>query len=451
MDVDDDLEPITTPGRVLRFALPTMLVMVIISTYTIVDGALVSNMLGTDALAGLNIVMPAGSLLTALGFMFATGGSAYIATRLGEGRVSEARRAFSGITVVATAASVILCAIGLVFCDDIVDFLGADDVLRGYSHDYLFTCMLVGPFYILQYLSTQFLIVAGRPTLSLVASVCGGMTNIILDIVFMGPMGMGISGAALASGIGSAVPFVIATTYFVLKGNSPLRYVRPSLETRMLGKVCSNGASEMVSELSGAVTTLLFNLTMMHHLGPDGVASMTVLFYVQFLCLSVVIGYSMGVGPVMSYNNGAGRRGVMKVLLNTSLRLVMGISVAVFVLMELFGGYVIGLFAGDSADVVALATEGSRIFSIAFLMMGFNCYVSGLFTSLSNGLLSALVSFLRGLCLLAPMIVVLPMLLGTDGIWSAVPVTEAVTAMISLYLLLRMAPRYGYLGTDTGR
>ncbi len=449
MDIDDSLEPIRDGRSMIRFALPTMAVMAIISTYSIIDGALVSNMIGTDGLAGLNIVMPAGSFLTAMGFMLATGGSAYIANKLGEGRVDDARRSFSGITALTLILSLIICGIGLLFCEELVELLGADDSLRGYSEDYLYTCMWVGPIFVLQYLSTQFLIVAGRPNLSLIASILGGVTNIVLDIVFMGPLDMGISGAALASGFGSAIPVIIATAFFVMKEDSPLRYVHPSFDGRMFAKVCSNGASEMVSELSGAVTTLLFNLTMMHYLGPDGVSSITMLLYVQFLALSLIIGYSMGVAPVMSYNHGADRRDVMSTLFRTSMKLVMVISVAIFLIMELFNEVVISLFAGDSEMVMEIATHGATIFSFAFLFMGFNCYVSSLFTSLSNGLLSAIVSFLRGLCLLAPMIILLPMVMGADGIWVAVPVTEIVTVMISAFLVIRMGPRYGYLKKRT--
>lgn len=445
MEVDDRLDRVRTPGAMVRFALPMIVAMVCISTYSVVDGMLISNMIGTDALAGLNIVMPVASLLSALGFMFGSGGSAYIAKKLGEGDVLEARRSFSGLTVVAVVLSTIFAALMLMASTDIVTLLGADDRLFGYAETYLVACLPFAPAFILQYMSVQFLITAGRPDLSLGASLAGGLTNIGLDILFMGPLDMGIGGAAIASGIGSIMAFLVGAVYFVVRKDCPLRFVRPSFEPRMVGKVCSNGASEMVSELSGGITTLLFNLAMMRYIGPDGVAAMTMILYVQFLAIAAVIGYSMGVGPIMSYNYGAKRRDVMRTQFMTSMKVVLLVSIVLFLVMELFGGAVVSVFSGDSETVAGIASHGCVIFSVAFLFLGFNVYVSSMFTSLSNGLLSAAISFLRGLCLLAPMILILPTILGADGIWMAVPITEVVTFALSVLLVLRMGPRYGYL------
>lgn len=445
MEVDDRLEGIRTPRQMLRFALPTIIVMVCISSYSIVDGGLVSNMIGTDALAGLNIIVPILGLVNAFGFMFATGGSAYIAKRLGEGDIEDARRTFSGITVVALMAALVLTAVTLMFSSDLVVLLGADERLHDYAETYLRAIIVFGPVIILQYLVTQFLITAGRPDISLMGSIANGLANIVLDILFMGPLGMGIEGAAIASGIGSTITLTVGLVYFTRTKDCPLRYTRPSMNTGMLGKVCSNGASEMVTELAGSVTTVLFNLTMMAHLGPDGVSSLTMMIYIQFLATAVVIGYSMGVAPIMSYNHGAGRHDLMRILLRTSVRLVTLVSIAIFLIVELFGWVIVGLFAGGSETVEEIAIHGSAIFGFSFLFMGMNIYVSSLFTSLSNGILSATVSFLRGLCLQVLMIFLLPLVFGTDGIWLAVPVTETITIVISMALVHRMAPRYGYL------
>lgn len=445
MEVDDRLEGIRTPRQMLRFALPTIVVMVCISSYSIVDGGLVSNMIGTDALAGLNIIVPILGLVNAFGFMFATGGSAYIAKRLGEGDIEDARRTFSGITVIALVAALALTTVTLMFSSDLVGLLGADERLHDYAETYLRTIIVFGPIIILQYLVTQFLITAGRPDISLMGSIANGLANIVLDILFMGPLGMGIEGAAIASGIGSTITLTVGLVYFTRTKDCPLRYTRPSMSARMLGKVCSNGASEMVTELAGSVTTVLFNLTMMAYLGPDGVSSLTMMIYIQFLATAVVIGYSMGVAPIMSYNYGAGRRDLMRVLLRTSVRLVALVSIVIFLIVELFGWVIVGLFAGGSETVEEIAIHGSAIFGFSFLFMGMNIYVSSLFTSLSNGILSATVSFLRGLCLQVLMILLLPLVFGTDGIWLAVPVTEMVTIVISMALVHRMAPRYGYL------
>lgn len=441
-----ELGDVRTPRQIMRFALPTMIVMISISTYSIVDGALISNMIGTDALAGLNIVMPVSALFTAFGFMFSTGGSAYVATKLGEGRREEASRAFSGIVTAAFAVAVASEIVILSFSSAIVDLMGADSTLHGFAHDYMVVLAAFAPTFILQYLITQFLIVAGRPGLSLACSLAAGLVNIVLDILFMGPFGMGMQGAALASGIGALMAVVVGALYFVLKKDAPIRFVRPSFDGRMLAKTCSNGASEMVSELSSGVTTLLFNITMMKYFGPDGVSAITILMYVEFIALAVILGYSMGVAPLMSYSRGAEDRKQMKVLFSISLKLVIVQSAITFVLMESFAGVIVGAFAGDSEHVREIAEYGARIFAFAFLMMGFNAYASSLFTSLSNGLLSALISFIRGIILLAPLIVLMPIVLGPDGVWLAVPLTEAVTFAVAAFFTVKKGPEYGYMG-----
>ncbi|MDO5853883.1 MAG: MATE family efflux transporter, partial [Thermoplasmata archaeon] len=321
MTVDDRIGDVTTSRAMLRFAFPTIVVMVCISSYNIVDGMIVSNMIGTDALAGLNIVMPAASLFTAFGFMLSTGGSAYVAKKLGEGKVEEARRDFTGVAVIGVLIAFAALIILELWLDEIVSLMGADEVLHGYASEYLGALAWFAPIIVLQFIFMQFLIVAGRPGLSLAGSVLSGLTNIVLDVVFIN-MGMGMAGAAIASGIGSIMAFSVAVAYFVLKKDSPVRFARPSFAGTMVVKVCSNGASEMVTELSGSVTTLLFNLTMMAYLGAAGVSSITIIMYVQFLAIAVILGYSMGVAPLMSYNLGAGRRDVMGTLFRTSLRLV---------------------------------------------------------------------------------------------------------------------------------
>ncbi len=442
---EQGLGSVRTRRQIMRFAIPTIIVMVSISTYSIADGVLVSNMIGTDALAALNIVMPVSALFTSFGFMFSTGGSAYVANKLGEGNRDDACRSFTGIVLTALAVSVISTVVILSFSSELVGLMGADDTLHDLSHDYLVMCAAFAPMFILQYLTTQFLIVAGRPGLSLACSLAAGLVNIVLDILFMGPFGMGMTGAALASGIGAMMAVMVGVLYFLLKKDSPIRFVRPSFDPRMLRQTCSNGASEMVTELSGSITTLLFNLTMMRYYGPDGVCAITILMYVEFLSLAVTLGYSMGVAPVMSYNHGADDREMMRSLFSTSMRFVGILSIATFVILETLAGPIVGIFAGDSEHVREMTVHGARIFAFAFLMMEFNAYASSLFTSLSNGPLSALISFIRGILVLAPLIVLLPVVMGPEGVWYAVPLTEVVTVIVSAFLVVRMGPRYGYM------
>ena len=448
MDSEDNLNHITTKSQIIRFAIPSIIMMLAISSYTVIDGTIVSHLLGTDALAAINIAMPAASVLSAFGFMLSSGGSALAGKLLGEENINGARQLFTGVVAVGILISLVALVVSFLWSDAIVTFLGADETLVGNSSDYLRTMGLFSAFFILQYVFTQFLVVAGKPTLSLAASLAGGVTNIILDFVFMGALGMGLTGAAVASGIGAAVASLIPIAYFILKKDSPIRFAKPCRNTKAYVKTCTNGASEMVSQLSGAITGALFNLTMMSYIGPDGVAAITIVMYVEFLAVAVLFGYSMGTSPLMSYNYGAGKKDVMNTLFRTGLGFSVAVSVIIFISLELLAPQIVGLISGETGTVYDLAVHGARIFAVAYLFLGVNCFASALFTSLNNGLLSALISFLRGLCILAPSIIALPLILGADGIWIAVPITEILTFVLSAYFIRNKGETYGYLKTE---
>ncbi len=438
------LEEVRGRWRIIKFALPMVITIVFISAYGVVDGAFISNFIGTNALASLNILMPAYSLLTALGFMFSTGGSAYVANLLGQKRDDEARRSFSEITVFAVIVSVILMVSSFILMEPIARLLGADDVLIGGSVEYGRILALFVPFLMLQFIFIQFLIVAGKPGMSLASSVAGGMTNLTLDYILIVQCDMGLTGAAIASGLGSLVPTAIGIIYF-LNRKRTLHFTRPSTDKRVITKTCLNGVSEMVSELSAAIVILSYNLTMMRFLGPDGVSAITIISYVQFLAMSAIIGYSNGIAPVMSYSHGADDRKRMFELFRTSMGFVIVVSITIFALMEFLTEPIAGLFAQSSENVMNIAVNGAKVFSVGFLMMGVNLYASSLFTSLSNGPVSALISFVRSLILLAPMVIVLPLLFGIDAVWYAFPLTEGLTMILSLTLIYRLNSRYGYL------
>lgn len=447
MPFDEDenkLKSVSGWRKVLKFALPSMVMMLLISTYTLVDGAFVSNLINTDALASINILMPISSLVTGMGFMFAAGGSAYVSNLMGKGENDAARRSFSQIMLTATVLSVILMIVGLLFMGPLVRLLGADDTLAPGSYDYGMAYVLFLPFLVLQFLTNQFLIANGKPALSLGLSVAGGLTNIALDYCLIGIAGMGMTGAALASGIGSLVPSVIGLVIFMNK-KEQLHFTMPSKESKVIVSTCSNGISEMVSELSGGVVILLFNLTMMKFIGPDGVSAITILMYVQFLAMAVVIGYSNGIAPVMSFRHGADERDEMRDLLRISASFVAAVSLVIFLMIELFAEFVVGVFASESPEVMDIAVHGGRIFAFAFLLMGLNMYASSFFTSLSNGKVSAVISIMRSLVLLAPLIIILPEIFGIEAVWYTVPITELLSFILSLYFIFRCEPQYGYL------
>ena len=440
----ENLGSIRSGKDILKFTAPSIATILFISSYSIVDGAFISNFVNTDALTSINILMPAVSLLTGIGFMFSTGGSAYLANLLGKGEPEKARGSMSLMLSVLAAVSAASAVAAVIFADPLVKLLGADEAVRGGSVEYLYGYAPFIPFLLLQFVLTQLLIVAGRPGMSLVASVAGGLSNIALDYLLIAVLDFGLAGAAAASGIGSMIPSVIGIV-FLMNKNRILHFAKPSRDFSAITSACSNGISEMASELTGGITILCYNLVMMEYLGPDGVAAITILSYVQFLALSAVIGYSNGIAPVMSFDHGAGDGDGMRKVFGFSLKFTAALSVLVFVMMELFSGQVAGFFAEGSESVMEITVYGAGIFSFGFLFMGFNVYASSLFTSLSNGPVSALISLFRSLILLTPLIIILPAVFGIDAIWYAVPVTELFSAVLASLLVIRYGGRYGYM------
>ena len=441
---DDNLGEMRAPRSFLRFAVPTIIMMVFTSSYVMADGLVISNTLGTDALAAANLMMPVFSLFSAIGFMFASGGVALVSRKMGEGRKQEANSDFTTISIVAVAAGSVIAVFCLLIMGDLVGFLGADDTLRPMTTDYLTYWLFFSPFLIFQFLFQQFLVAAGRPGLTLLISVTAGIANVGLDILFIVGFGWGIAGAAVASGLSSAFPAAIGLYYFRPGSKSALRYSVPSRNMKSVGKACSNGVSEMISEISGSISTLLLNLYMMSLVGPDGVSAITIALYVQFLAMAVIIGYSVGVAPLMAYNYGRGDRDTMSLLYRTSIQFTLLFSVFVFAFMEVFGGLVVSMFEAGNDNLHEIAVDGIRIHACAYLFMGLNMYVSSFFTSLSNGLLSAVVSALRALVLLIPILVILESEFGLNGLWASIPVTEFITACVAIWFVVRSADRYGY-------
>lgn len=441
---ETDLGSVTGARRILRFALPSMVMMVFISSYTIVDGLFVSNWIGSDALAALNLTMPAFNIFGAIGFMFATGGSAYVATLLGMRKKAEADSAFTQILLTALILALLITAVGYTFSEEFVYALGADSVLAPLTLEYWDVLVLFIPFIMMQFIALQFLIVIGRPQMALAAAVTEGSINIFLDWVFIDLFGWGLGGAAFASGIGTVCAVVLAFSVLCSK-RSHLRLSRCRITARVLIPTCTNGVSEMTTNLAAAVTSFLFNIMMMRYAGPDGVSAISIIMYVEFLAIAVVLGYSSGVAPVMSYHNGAGDRVHKRELFRFSAKFVCLFSLAVFVVMEVFAGTVVGFFVSGSSDVGRMATEGARIHSFAFLLMGMNDYASALFTSLSNGLVSAVISGLSSFILLAPLIIILPTLFGVHAIWFAVPLTEFLAVFVTIRYILKLGPGYGFI------
>lgn len=433
-----------TPGFLLKFTLPSVIMMVFNSFYTMVDGGFVSNFVGTTALSAVNISYPLISLVFAIGIMLASGGSAVVAKQMGEGKQLKAKQSYTFIVTCGVVLGIIIAFIGLFFTKEISLLLGANDAIYEYCYDYILYISIFIPFAILQVLFQFFFVTAGRPNLGLILTVIGGAANIFLDYLFMGPMDLGIKGAAVATGIGFMIPAVIGLIWFAKKEDRILCFTKPKFDGKVLLKTCTNGSSEMVSNLAVAVTTFLFNKLMMRYVGEDGVAALTIVLYAQFLFTAVFLGYTSGIAPLFSYNYGAQNEKRLKKLFKLSIIFITICSIFAYAFSLLLAKPVVGLFSEPNSTVYNLAIRGMDLFGISFLFMGFNIFASGLFTSFSNGLISALLSFLRTFVFIILAIMFLPKLLNVDGIWLSIPLAELVALFVSLIYMIRYKKIYQY-------
>ena len=428
----------------IKFAFPSMVMMVFMGLYTIIDTIFVARFVDTNALSSINIVCPVINIIVGLGTMLATGGSAIVAKKMGSGNIEEARSNFTLIIITGVITGLVITIIGLLFLDKIIWGLGASEVLFPYCKDYLAIQLIFVIGNIMQVLYQNLFVTAGKPTLGLVLSVLAGLANIAFDYIFIVLLQMGIKGAALGTGIGYMIPTVIGTIFF-LTGRSELHFYKPQMDAFVLLKSCSNGASEMVSQLSTAVTTFLFNATMMKLLGEDGVAAITVIIYSQFLLTTLYIGFSMGVAPIISYNYGSENVKQLKKVVRICFCFILMISVFIFLLSFIAGESIAMIFAENNANVFEITKRGFSIFSFGFLFSGCNIFASALFTALSNGKVSATISFLRTFGFIMISLLILPKFLEVTGVWLAIPIAELLTFILTIYLIFKYRMHYNYL------
>lgn len=414
----------------LKFALPTMVMMMFMSLYTIVDGIFISRMVGSRALSANNIVYPVVNILMAVGIMLATGGSAVIARKLGEKKEQEAKENFTLILTVGVITGLLGAVLGNIFIEPLCRMLGATDTLIGYSTAYLRIILLFGPACMLQMLFQSFFVTAGKPGLGLGLTLAGGLANVILDYLFMGPLQMGISGAALATGIGQCIPAVAGLLFFIFNKKG-LHLVKPKMAAGVLRESCLNGSSEMVTNLATAVVTYLFNIIMLRLAGEAGVAAITIVLYGQFLFNALYLGFSIGVAPVISYNFGCRNQKLLHRIYRICISFV-GVSAMIVTAAAFVGAPVIAqVFVQKGTEVYDLTSRGCTLFSISYLFAGINILASGIFTALSDGKTSALISFLRTFVFIVAAVMILPQFMGTDGVWLSIPAAEAATFAVA--------------------
>ncbi|MFI3284055.1 MAG: MATE family efflux transporter [Erysipelotrichaceae bacterium] len=419
----------------IQYTLPTMMMMLFFSAYQMVDGAFVSTFVSTDALSAINILYPLINLIIAIAIMFATGGSAFIAKRLGEKQDQDAKEKFSLFIACGFSIGLLLIIILYPHLESLMILLGATHRMLDYAVDYMHVILLFAPFMIIQMIYQYFFVTAGKPRLGLYLTLLGGVINIALDYHFVVNLDLGMFGAALASGLGYLIPSCIGTMYFMVNRSNLLYFTRFHFDFKAIMQACSNGSSEMVSNLSIALITLLYNLTMLRLLQDDGVAVITVILYVQFFLNALFVGFSMGVAPIISYNFGAENYKDLHRYFKYSLMFVLLISTLACFVCIFFKEGLIQIFATKGSHVFEIAASGFDIFSISFLFSGVNIFTCALFTAYSNGKVSALLSFMRTFLFIGLGLVIFPLFWHVNGAWFSIVFAEAASLIMSIIFL----------------
>ena len=430
-------------SKLLKFTIPAIGTVIFMSIYSIVDGFFVANYAGTLPFAALNFVYPLIMLLGAVGFLFGTGGSALIAKTIGEGQHTKANQIFSMLIYFSIIIGIIFQILGFFLLDDVGEFLGAEGELLAYSLNYGQIVMLSLPMFILQFEFQLLFPAAEKPKLGFLITFAAGLTNIVLDALFLAVFHWGLEGAALATAISQTIGGVLPLIYFSRKNSSLLHLTKPIFDGAALFKTVTNGVSELMSNISESLITMIFNWQLLKYAGSDGVAVFAILMYVSFIFEAVFIGYSAGIAPVVSYHYGAKSSHELHSLLRKSLTMIILFAVVMFTSAESFARPLASIFVGADEHLMEMTVHALRIFSFAFLFMGVVIFISAFFTALNNGVLSAVISGLR-LAFEISAVLILPLIWGVDGIWASMVSADITAVIIAVTILLFNRKRYGY-------
>ena len=434
-----------TLGRLYRFCLPSIIMMVFTSIYGVVDGYFVSNYVGKTPFAAVNLIMPFLMIIGGVGFMIGTGGTALVAKHLGEKDENQARRVFSMMMILTLILGVSISVLGIIFADKVALLLGADIEMLDYFVTYARTCLIFNTMFMFQNVFQSFLVTAERPKLGLVVIVAAGCTNMLLDFLFIAVFQLGVVGAALATGLSQTVGGLLPLIFFLRKNNgSKLHMVRTRLELRPVLQACSNGASELMTNISSSVVSMLYNHQLLTLAGENGVSAYGVLMYVSFIFAAVYIGYSIGTAPIVGYNYGAQNHEELRNIRVKSMRSMLIGGVIMVSLAELLAPVLAGIFVGYDKELFDMTVHAFRLFSFTFLLSGFNIWCSSFFTALNNGAISAAVSFLRTLVFQLAAVLILPIFFKLDGVWFSVAFAEVCAFIISMIFLIAKRKKYNY-------
>lgn len=431
--------------KLIKFTIPTIAMMIFTSIYGVVDGVFISNFVGSNAFASVNLIMPAIMILGTIGFMIGTGGSAIISKTLGEGHIHKANRYFSMLIYLEIILAAILSIVFIIILEPIAKLMGA-------TEEMLPDCLLYGRIlligmvaFILQNSFQAFLVVAERPRFGLIISISAGVTNIILDFLFVYVFKWGIAGAAAATVASQVVGAGIPLVYFLRENSTVLRICKTKFETAPIIKACANGSSEMVTNLSMSLVNMLFNIQLMKFAGANGVSAYGIIMYVGFIFVGTYMGYSVGSAPIISYHYGAGNKAELKSLLNKSLKLLGAVALIMTLLAELLAKPLAGIFVGYDKELMGLTVNAIRLYSLSYIISWFNIFASAFFTALNNGFVSALISFLRTFVFQVIMILLLPAVWGLNGIWLSIVAAEIVSIIVSVVCYAANRKKYEYI------
>ena len=431
-------------ASLLKYAFPTILSNIFMNVYSIIDQLFISNLLGTDVLSAVSIAGPFLAIALAIGTMIATGGCALVANLMGEGQNEKARENFSFFMLFCVIISTLFCVIGIIFRKPILFAMGADQTLYPICEAYAIPIFSLIPFAMVGIALQIFFVTAGKPGLGFGLSLAGGFANIILDYLLLAVFPLGVAGAAYATAAGYILQTIIGVVFFFVNRKGTLYFVFPKFDGKALLKACSNGMSEMVSMLAVTITMIAMNVILMNLVGSDGVAAVAIILSVQTILSAAYAGYIHGIAPVISYHFGAENHAELGRLYRIALKTIAWMSLITFMVTFPLARPIALLFAAESPNVVVMAVRGTFIFAGAFLLMGFNLFASGFFTALNNGKISAILSLFRTLIFLIVPLLILPPLLGVDGVWISMPLAELFSIALSIFYFKKMKSEYHY-------
>ncbi|ORX56502.1 mate-domain-containing protein [Piromyces finnis] len=430
--------------KLLRFTFPTIVMMIFTSLYGIVDGIFISNFAGSDPFAAVNIAWPIVMIFSTIGFMVGTGGSALVSKTLGEDKKEKAKRYFSMLIYFEIIAGIIFAVIGILVVKPISQLMGAKDIILDYAVIYGRILFYALPAFILQNSFQSFMITAERPKLGLIITLIAGVTNMILDFVLIYLCKFGVEGAAYASAIGQYVGGLIPLIFFIRKNSTHLRLVKTKIEIKPVAKACLNGLSEMMMNISLSLVNMLYNYQLLRITGKDGVISYGIIMYVSFIFVGTFLGYSNGSAPIVSFHFGAKNTDELKNLFKRSLIIIFLGSLILTGIAEVSSPLLARIFVGYDKELYKMTLKALRIYSISFIIMGYNIYASAFFTGLNNGIVSAIISVFRTIISEIAMIFILPIFFDLDGVWMAVSFAELISLIVSIILLILNRKKYQY-------